>query len=344
MDKVLQISEVYKSYPLHNRSFRFSASRLKTILQNINFSMSRSEIVALVGESGSGKSTIARLILGLESPDQGSIQHYPSSCNRLNLATQLARRKQVQLIFQDPFAAINPVHKVSYILERPLRRFFNLSGQKLKDRIEELLNMVGLTPVQDIMACYPHSLSGGQRQRVVIARALAAEPQLLVADEPTSMLDVSIRIDILNLLDSLRKATGLSILFITHDLASAAYLADRMLVLLGGMIVEEGSTEDIVENPSHPYTRQLLASLPGSTIKLQENGLAEPSKQAHTNNTRPGQKCPFFERCQFQEQVCAELLPSLNVISKSKPQHRSRCHLAASGKKRVTRHDSSLQI
>lgn len=229
-------------------------------VKSVSFVVPRRSVVALVGESGSGKSTIARLIARLEKPTSGRFL-----LDGADVATHRGRgasrsyRRRVQMIFQDPFGSINPAHTVGYSIERPL--VVN-GGRKAADRVAELLDTVGLNPGRDVAEKYPHELSGGQRQRVAIARALATSPSLILADEPTSMLDVSIRMGILNLLDDLRQQSDLAYLYITHDLASARYISDEILVMYRGHLVEGGPTESVIANAAHPYTRRLLASVP----------------------------------------------------------------------------------
>jgi len=211
-------------------------------VDGVSFDVAAGEVVALVGESGSGKSTLARLLCGLLPADEGEIAV-----------------GRVQIVFQDPFASLNPVHTVEHHLERPLARR-GLRGSARRDAIAHLLADVGLDPL--LASRHPHALSGGQRQRVGIARALAADPEVILADEPTSMLDVSTRLGVLTLLRRLADERRLAIVFITHDLPSAAAIADRVLVLKDGRIVESGATSDILRSPQHAYTRLLLSSAP----------------------------------------------------------------------------------
>jgi peptide/nickel transport system ATP-binding protein len=230
-------------------------------VDGVTFSLDRGEVLALVGESGSGKSTVARIILRLEQPDRGEIRLDGENV----LASEprrasLGYRRRVQMVFQDPFGSLNPVHDVAYHLARPLLRHRRVEKSGVRDRSLELLQTVGLAPAEEFIDRHPYELSGGQRQRVAIARALAVDPDLLIADEPTSMLDVSIRMGILNLLADLKRERGLAILLITHDLASARYLADRFLVLYQGRVVEAGPSETVINEPSHAYTRSLLAA------------------------------------------------------------------------------------
>jgi peptide/nickel transport system ATP-binding protein len=212
------------------------------VLEDVSFEVGRGEAIALVGESGSGKSTAARIIAGLTPPTAGTV----------------SASGAVQMIFQDPFASLNPVHTIGYHLARPLVRHRIATGKAALARVHELLDAVGLGPAAEVAAKHPHQLSGGQRQRVAIARALAARPDLIVADEPTSMLDASIRIGVLNLLRDLKEQHGIAILLITHDLGSARYLADRTVVLLRGRVVEAGPTSALLAAPQHSYTQRLI--------------------------------------------------------------------------------------
>ena len=230
-------------------------------VEDVSFHVDRAEAVALVGESGSGKSTLARIVLRLEVPDGGRILlDGEDVLARDPRGASLAYRRRVQMVFQDPFGSLNPMHDVAHHLIRPLLRHRRCDAAQARSVAIELMRRVGLEPAEEFIGRRPHELSGGQRQRVAIGRALAVDPDLLVADEPTSMLDVSIRMDILNLLDRLRRERGLAILLITHDLASARYLADRVLVLYRGRIVESGPSDALIERPAHPYTRALIES------------------------------------------------------------------------------------
>jgi len=235
------------------------------VLQGVDLDVGRGEIVALVGESGSGKSTIARVLSRLERADAGraTLDGVPFDMLRHADVTR-AYRGRVQMVFQDPFASLNPTHSVGEHLTRPLRLHDRAPPGGERSAAHTLLESVGLTPAAEFIDLHPHALSGGERQRVAIARALAPQPALLIADEPTSMLDVSIRAGVLSLLRALRDERGVSILLITHDLASARVLADRIIVLAAGRIVESGPAERVIAAPAHPYTQQLLAAAPGA--------------------------------------------------------------------------------
>jgi peptide/nickel transport system ATP-binding protein len=239
-------------------------ARHRTVLDAVSFALAPGEIVALVGESGSGKSTLARIVARLERADAGAIELEGTDVLRTEpRRASLAYRARVQMIFQDPFASLNPAHRVRHHLARPLLVHGQARAADVDVRVLELLESVGLDPAADFADRRPHTLSGGQRQRVAVARALAVRPKVIVADEPTSMLDASTRVGVLDLLRRLTRGRGIAILFITHDLATARHLADRVVVLAGGRVVEQGVTARLFEAPSHPYTRRLLAASRG---------------------------------------------------------------------------------
>ena len=232
-------------------------------VDDVSISLQRGRVTALVGESGSGKSTIARLLTRLYEPTTGSIVLEGEDVTRIHGRRRLrAYRAQVQMIFQDPFESLNPVKRVGHHLARPLRIHRVVSADQVDARVLELLESVGLVPAEIVAAKYPQELSGGQRQRVAIARALAVEPKVVLADEPISMLDVSIRLGILNLIRELKERSDLAFLYITHDLASARYVADEIHVMYRGRIVESGPTDDVLQQPLHAYTRLLLSAVP----------------------------------------------------------------------------------
>ncbi|HEX6792009.1 MAG TPA: ABC transporter ATP-binding protein [Candidatus Krumholzibacteria bacterium] len=288
-----------------------------TAARDISFRIDKGEAVALVGESGSGKSTVARLLLRLERPDSGDILlDGDSVLEREPNRASLAYRARVQMIFQDPFASLNPAHRVAHHLVRPLLRHGRATPADARAKALELLRTVGLEPAGEFIDRHPYELSGGQRQRVAIARALAVQPDLLVADEPTSMLDVSIRIDVLNLLLDLKRHHGLAILLITHDLASARYLADRIVVLFRGRVVEDGPAGDVVDSPLHPYTRTLLSSIAGPG---HDESVARPA--IATDEEPAG--CPFAARCAEVMDVCRHDDPEARAMGT----RHVRCHL-----------------
>jgi peptide/nickel transport system ATP-binding protein len=249
----LIVSGVTKIYA--NRGRREKAV---TAVDNVSFTIAPGAAVALVGASGSGKSTLAKLITASERPTSGAISFGDVAVDRLRAGHKRTFHCRVQMIFQDPYGALNPLHTVEYTLARPCVNLLRLSGPRARLRVHELLETVGLTPAAQYAAKLPHQLSGGQRQRVVIARALACDPDLIVADEPVSMLDVSLRAGVLTLLTKLREERGLSLLYITHDLLSARVVTDEILVLNKGKVVEQGGTKHVLQHPKDGYTVQLL--------------------------------------------------------------------------------------
>jgi peptide/nickel transport system ATP-binding protein len=301
----------------------FTARRSVRAAEDISFRLNRGEAVALVGESGSGKSTVARLILRLERPDKGEIRLDGTDViTREPRRASLSYRGRVQMVFQDPFGSLNPVHTIAHHLVRPLVRHRRARRAEAHARAIELLRVVGLEPAEEFINRHPYELSGGQRQRVAVARALAVDPDLLVADEPTSMLDVSIRMGILNLLARLKLERQLAILLITHDLASARYLADRVLVLFRGRVVEGGSSDAIVERPAHPYTRALLASI--ADIEGQEPSPRRPLEVAGEESL---EGCPFAYRCPEVLDICRVTEPGPRTADGRDV----RCHLYPDG-------------
>jgi peptide/nickel transport system ATP-binding protein len=255
--------------------------RLRAV-DDVSFALRSGTVTALVGESGSGKSTVARLLSRLYAPSDGTIRFRGEDVSHVRRRRALlAYRSEVQMIFQDPFASLNPVKRVQHHLERPLRIHGLAPKSQIDARVRELLEQVGLVPADEIAQKYPHQLSGGQRQRVAIARALAVEPSVVLADEPISMLDVSIRIGLLNLIADLKRELGIAFLYITHDIASARYVADEVLVMYAGRVVEQGPTDAVLQDPLHAYTRLLLSAVPNP-----EGGLArEPFTKARRPST-----------------------------------------------------------
>jgi peptide/nickel transport system ATP-binding protein len=249
-----------------DKQFRLGRGRKATVVSavdHVSLELRRGRVMALVGESGSGKTTVARLLAGQESRSGGQILLDSRPIEPAARRGFRAYKSEVQMVFQDPFASLNPLHTVSYHLTRALRLHAERSGRNpTTEELDKLLEQVRLTPAAKFRDAYPHELSGGQRQRVAIARALATAPRVLLADEPVSMLDVSIRLEMLDLIDQLRRSLDLAVLYITHDIASARYFADEIAVMYAGKIVERGPAERITQAPSHEYTRLLIASAP----------------------------------------------------------------------------------
>jgi peptide/nickel transport system ATP-binding protein len=295
-------------------------------VDDVSLELRPGTITALVGESGSGKSTVARLLARLYDPSDGAVFFEGNDVSRVRGRRDLLHyRSQVQMIFQDPFDSLNPAKTIRHHIERPLRIHRIVPRAKVEDRVYELLRTVGLVPPEDIAAKYPHELSGGQRQRVAIARTLAVEPKVLLADEPTSMLDVSIRIGILNLMVRLKEERGIAFLYVTHDLASARYLADDILVMYAGQIVERGPIEQVLAEPLHPYTRLLLAAAPDPATGLHAERI-EIRKGRAAAAVDPPEGCRFVTRCPLAIDVCSRVTPTL---VEARPHQSARCHVTA---------------
>lgn len=282
--------------------FRSRSGSRNVALNDVSIRIRRGEILAIVGESGSGKSTLGLIVAGLIKPTSGDVEIEGQRLN-YNSDTLRTHHRKVQLILQNPFTALNPVHTILHHLIRPLKihRQLRTVGE-LRLEASNLLKSVGLVPPEEYLDKYPHQLSGGQRQRVGIARALATQPSLIVADEPTSMLDVSLRLDMLNLLLNLRDVHQTSFLFITHDLASAHYTADNIAVLFRGSLVEQGPATQIVSHPKHPYTRLLLEAVTDAVSP--DTGIVMTQQHASGG-------CLFRLRCPLAENRCEQEFPIL---------------------------------
>jgi peptide/nickel transport system ATP-binding protein len=279
-------------------------------VEDVTFTVERGQVVALVGESGSGKSTTIRLIARLIPATGGEI-FFHGDCILKTEPKQatLAYRRQVQMIFQDPFSSLNAVHTIEHHLARPLIVHHMAHDRKhLRELVYQLLSVVGLDPAPEIARRYPHQLSGGQRHRVAIARALAVDPELILADEPISMLDVSIRMGILNLIAQLKEERGIAYLYITHDLASARYIGDKILVMYAGHMVEGGNSEAIMGNPAHPYTQLLLSAVPDPHAGLKTGeDIGVRGEVPSLIDPPPG--CPFAARCPKVMDICHQEMP-----------------------------------
>jgi len=296
-------------------------------VDDVSFTLRPGTVTALVGESGSGKSTVARMLARLYDPTSGNVLYEGADATRATSRKKLLRyRSQVQMIFQDPFGSLNPVKTIAHHIERPLKIHGIVPPNAVTARVHELLSTVGLVPAEGYAAKYPHELSGGQRQRVAIARALAVEPSVILADEPTSMLDVSIRIGILNLILTLKEERNLAFLYVTHDLASARYVADEMLVMYAGQIVEQGPIEAVLQNPLHPYTRLLLSAVPNPRAGVRLESV--PARRRQYGAVDPVAGCRFVERCPLAVAVCSQRTPELVEARRSQS---ARCHVTAPG-------------
>ncbi len=282
-------------------------------LNQASFTVAQGQVVALVGESGSGKSTTARLLARLAPPTSGEIFFDGRDVLKTEAARpSLAYRRQVQMIFQDPFGSLNPVHTIGHHLERPLQIHHLVERGEVRDQVYELLDAVGLNPPQEFAGRYPHELSGGQRQRVAFARALAVNPRLILADEPISMLDVSIRMGVLNLMSKLKEERGISFLYITHDLASARYIADRTIVMYAGHMMESAGSAALMQTPAHPYTQLLLSAVPNPQAGLAAR--PAPARGEVPSLVDPPPGCPFAPRCPKVMAACRQVMPARTTL------------------------------
>ena len=299
-----------------SKEFRISKGHLIAAVRDVSLGLYRGAVVALVGESGSGKSTVARLLAGQEVPTHGDILLDDTPVHIARARAYRSYKRHVQMVFQDPFASLNPVHTVRYQLQRPLSLNAHVRGRRTMQReLAALLEQVRLTPAESFLTKFPHELSGGQRQRVAIARALASRPRVLLADEPVSMLDVSIRVEILSLLDSLRSEFELAVLYITHDIASARYFGDETLVMYAGAIVERGPSEALTRQPAHPYTQLLIESAPDpDALRAGRARLASHARPRARTALTNAQGCPFAPRCPWAEPRCEQDRPPLIPI------------------------------
>lgn len=319
-DLVMDVRHLTKRFPVGGV---FDKRQVHAV-EDVTFQMPRQQIVTLVGESGSGKSTTARLLARLIEPTSGEIYYNGTDILQSEAkGASLAYRGDVQMVFQDPFGSLNPAHSIEYLLERPLKIHRKTRGRReTRERIFELLETVGLSPASEVAVKFPYELSGGQRQRVAFARALAVEPKVMLADEPVSMLDVSIRIGVLNLMRRLADDKGLSFLYITHDIASARYISDHTNVMYAGRMVEGAPSDELVHHPAHPYTQLLLSAVPNPHAGLRTQEV--PTKGEIPSLVDPPPGCPFAPRCPHVMPVCREVMPEPTMIGSH---HWVRCHL-----------------
>lgn len=342
---ILQVHDLYKHFPLSRGVWgTLTRKRRRTVraVDGVSFSVHRGEILALVGESGSGKTTVGMNVVGLQRPTRGRILfdgydvtewargRGPSLEAKDGPLAALSRRKRVmqlhqraQMIFQDPYESLNPRQTVFDIVAEPLEIHRLARSRKEKEeRVREALETCGLVPADHFWGRFPAELSGGQRQRVVIAGALVLEPELLVADEPVSMLDVSIRAEILNLLHTLRQERGITILYTTHDLATAGFFTDRMAVMYLGRIVELGPTAEVLARPQHPYTRALISVVPVPNPRRRRQRVILEGEIPNPIDIPPG--CRFHPRCPYAVPECRETDPHLLPVA---PDHEVACIL-----------------
>jgi peptide/nickel transport system ATP-binding protein len=295
------------SKPWLNRVIERQPRQLLRAVDGITFDIARGRTFSLVGESGSGKSTVARLIVGLYAPSRGRVEFDGHAFSTLSRAEQRPLRRRMQMIFQDPYASLNPRWRVAAIIAEPIRAHRLIAGRAARRRrVDELLRQVGLAPADGDK--FPHEFSGGQRQRISIARALASQPEFLICDEPTSALDVSVQAQILNLMRDLQRALGLTYLFISHNLAVVSHMSDEVGVMYLGRIVERAPARVLFDTPRHPYTRLLLDTVPDLSLT---GGERVPVAGEIPNPIDPPSGCAFHPRCPFANTRCREERPVL---------------------------------
>ena len=309
---ILRASNLGKDYAVRG------SRRPLRALAGVSFDLDRGETLGIVGESGCGKSTLARLLVRLERPTSGTVEFDGVDLTALSGARLRANRRRIQLVFQDPYSSLDPRQRVGAAIAEVLR-VHGLSG-----RVPELLGMVGLSPAHADR--YPHELSGGQRQRVSIARALAAEPAVLILDEAVSALDVSVRAEVMNLLVRLRDELGLGYVFISHDLSMVRHISTRIAVMYLGRIVELGPWDSVLDEPLHPYTDALRRTMPVPDPELASRQIDVPIQGEVPNPAAPPRGCPFHPRCPLAEQICRERRPPLEELRGG---HLAACHVAA---------------
>jgi peptide/nickel transport system ATP-binding protein len=320
---LLEATHLRKVFPLRRRLFG-PPSGVKAV-EDTSLALYPGRSTALVGESGSGKTTVARMLAQVYSPTQGSIHFRGKPVKGKRGRGLRGYRRHVQLIFQDPFSSLNPMHRVRYHLSRPLRLHGHARTKAEETQlITSLLERVNLVPAEQFIDKFPHQLSGGQRQRVAIARALAARPAVLLADEPVSMLDVSIRLEVLNLLNSLKEDDRLALLYITHDIASARYFADEIMVMYAGQMVEGGPSEAVTQQPKHPYTQLLLQAAPDPDRLVKQSQPLPEARGEPPSLINPPKGCHFHPRCPFAMAACREQVPPRTEIGAG---HWTRCFL-----------------
>jgi oligopeptide/dipeptide ABC transporter ATP-binding protein len=319
----LEIRELKKYFDAGRPALFSRQTRHVHAVDDVSFNLRRSEVIALVGESGCGKSTLSLLLMGLEEPTAGSIFFEGRDITHLKDHERKELRRKIQMVFQDPYESLNPTQTIEEIINEPLLVHGIAKDKKERDeRVTKAMEDAGLKPAEVYLKRFPHELSGGQRQRVVIAAALVLEPEILLADEPVSMLDVSIRAEIINLLADLRITRQIAVIFITHDLGSVGFFADRVAVMYLGRIVEIGTMLEVLEKPQHPYTKALLSVIPVPNPRLRHERIILQGETPNPIDLPTG--CRFHPRCPVAMPTCKDSDPPSVTLSKT---HSAACLL-----------------
>ena len=318
-DNLLEIQNIKTYYPIKGGFFKRTVGNVKAV-DDVSFTIGKGETLGLVGESGCGKSTTGRTILRLLSPTSGKIIFDGKDITNLSGKDLRLARKDFQMVFQDPYASLNPKQMVGDIVSEPIRNFSNKSLKDLKDEVMSLLKRVGLP--EDAYYKYPHEFSGGQRQRIGIARALALKPKLIIADEPVSALDVSVQSQVLNLLKELQDEFDLTFLFIAHDLSVVKHMSDRIGVMYLGNLVELADKDSLYSEPLHPYTQALISAIPEPDPRKRKERIVLQGDVPSPANPPTG--CPFHTRCPVAKEECSKVKPTLKEV---KPGHQVACIL-----------------
>jgi len=319
MDKkpIFSVKNVVMDFEISGKNL-FSKKRTLRALNDVSFDLYPGESLAVVGESGCGKSTLCRIAMRFYKPTKGQMLYHDECCHSFRGYALKNYKQKVQMIFQDPFSSLNPLHSIYYHLKRPLQLYHKHKSAELKKKMDESLEMVGLVPAEEQGRKYPHQLSGGQKQRAFLARIMAIGADVIFADEPTSMLDVSIRLGVLNLMNKLKKEMGKSFLYITHDIATARYFADRIIVLYSGHMVEWGDVDEVIKHPVHPYTKLLISAAPDPEREtLAKLEVADDVEKEVTMWTPESRGCPFQNRCPVAESRCRETFPEAVEVKKN---------------------------
>lgn len=319
---IVEGKNLVKDFPINSNALNKPMMRA---INDVSFSLYKSRGLSVVGESGSGKSTTAKMIAKMYAPTEGHIEYKGRDISDINKKRDLMEYRQgVQMVWQDPFGSLNPTHTIFHHIARPLEIHKKVSGGKaeLKERVYDLLEQVGLTPARETAEKFPHQLSGGQRQRVNLARNLAVGAEVVLADEPTSMLDVSIRAGVLNLMEEMKFEREMALLYITHDIATARYIAEDLAVMYVGHMVEWGDCEEIIHHPQHPYTRLLVSAVPDPSKSIHQK--LEGNKGEIPLWTPESAGCPFAGRCLHASDKCRDKLPDVTKLSDN---HFVRCYL-----------------